>query len=113
MEEEYDGAAPPHANNHVHLAEEDLLLMWKLFDYSLTSSKPNSEFDSEGGPDSVLYDMPPESSAPSVLIVGQRHDHPSPNVASGMQEMGSSLEDIAVRSYSDRPSSGGTAFGYV
>lgn len=47
VEEEYDGAAPSGANSQVHLEEQDLLLMWKLFEFGPTPAKPNIGY----GPD--------------------------------------------------------------
>jgi len=38
VEAEYDGAAPPRRGRQVHLEEQDLRLLWKLFDYALISS---------------------------------------------------------------------------
>ncbi|KAH8691754.1 hypothetical protein GQ44DRAFT_201388 [Phaeosphaeriaceae sp. PMI808] len=112
VEEEYDGAAPPDANNQIHLAAEDLLLMWKLFDCAATYTKPNSGFVSDERPDSVMHGVLPETSETSTLTDGQRSGHLSPNIPTGIQATKSRLEDIAVRSYGDRPSTYGSAFNY-
>jgi hypothetical protein len=112
VEEEYDGAAPLGANNQIHLPEEDLLLMWKLFDCVATYTKQNSQFVPDERLDSVMHDVPSESSETSTLINSQRSGHSSSNTPTGIQTMKSRLEDIAVRSYGDRPSNCGSVFDY-
>ncbi|KAH6644655.1 hypothetical protein C7974DRAFT_25537 [Boeremia exigua] len=111
VEEEYDGAAPPDANNQVYLAEEDLLLMWKLFEYASTSTKPNSGYAFDAEPDYVMRSVRPDLRESSTLTDGQESGHPSPNTAAGMT-VHSRLDDIAVRSYGDTPLSGGSTFNY-
>lgn len=112
VEEEYDGAAPPNTNNQVHLAEEDLLLMGQLFDYTQTSTKQSLESALDKGPDSFLRSVPPDPNEQQIFNEGQGSDHTNSNLSTGMQATTSRLEDIAVRSYADRPSPGGSAFNY-
>ena len=112
VEEEYDGAAPPGANNRVHLEEEDLLLMWKLFDYASTSTKPNSGRASDEGPGSFMHIVLPGFSETSSLSGSHDPNRLSPNPSADMQGTSSGLEDIAIRSYGAMPLPGGSTFTY-
>ncbi|KAH8629534.1 Regulatory protein CAT8 [Alternaria alternata] len=114
IEEEYDGAAPPKGANQVHLEEEDLLLLWRLFDYALTSPKSNSEcaFDEESN--TAMHSVPPLFNASSNVANNQLSINPSPSSSAGMliQTTSAGLEDIAFQAYGDTSVSGGTAFNY-
>jgi hypothetical protein len=114
IEEEYDGAAPPEGANQVHLEEEDLLLLWRLFDYALTSPKSNSEcaFDEESN--TAMHSVPPLFNASSNVANNQLSINPSPSSSAGMliQTTSAGLEDIAFQACGDTSVSGGTAFNY-
>ncbi|RYN63713.1 hypothetical protein AA0117_g10708 [Alternaria alternata] len=114
IEEEYDGAAPPEGANQVHLEEEDLLLLWRLFDYALTSPKSNSEcaFDEESN--TAMHSVPPLFNASSNVANNQLSINPSPSSSAGMliQTTSAGLEDVAFQAYGDTSVSGGTAFNY-
>jgi hypothetical protein len=114
IEEEYDGAAPLDGANQVHLEEEDFLLLWRLFDYTLTSTKLNSECALDEEPISALHSVLPLSSAPSNVMNGQLSVNPSPSPSASLliQTTSAGLEDIAFQAYGNTSVSGGTAFNY-
>ncbi|KAF7676700.1 hypothetical protein GT037_004912 [Alternaria burnsii] len=114
IEEEYDGAAPPEGANQVHLEEEDLLLLWRLFDYTLTSPKSNSECAFDEQSNTAMHSVPPLFNASSNFANNQSSINPSPSSSAGMliQTTSAGLEDIAFQAYGDTSVSGGTAFNY-
>ncbi|KAG9186771.1 hypothetical protein G6011_09879 [Alternaria panax] len=114
VEEEYDGAAPPDGANQVHIEEEDLLLLWRLFDYALTSTKSNSECALDEEPNSAMYGVPPNFSVSSNAVNCQisANSSPSPSVGMLIQATNAGLEDIAYQAYGNTSLSGGTAFNY-
>ncbi|KAH7080131.1 hypothetical protein BKA63DRAFT_236386 [Paraphoma chrysanthemicola] len=111
VEEEYDGAAPPHSNHEIHLAEEDLLLMWRLFDYSSMSAKQAKRYTLNERPKSVMGAVSTGTSDPFAHADGAISDASS-SADIMNQPTSLRLEDITVRSYGDLPLFDGTAFNY-
>ncbi|KAF2123428.1 hypothetical protein P153DRAFT_361995 [Dothidotthia symphoricarpi CBS 119687] len=98
VEEEYDGAAPPNGARQVHLEEEDLQLMWRLFDFASTSTKLHADYalDEEWAPDMTIIPQ----NADDVPIDMDFHIPRNPHASTGMlvQATNSSMPNIAVGS---------------
>ncbi|KAI8933128.1 hypothetical protein NX059_009769 [Plenodomus lindquistii] len=98
VEAEYDGEAPPRRDRQVHLEEEDLRLLWKLFDYVSTSSAKSmaiplleEEGDAPEKQSSMLY---PDSTGVDFLL----HGNSDPFPGTSGQATYSNLENITVDS---------------